>query len=211
MIAASPVSLSAMVWVYAEEDYFSSLSVIGSGAVPLVRQSPGGEWGSMPMNAIPNPSEIIATRVEQSTQEIIGNVLSAVGWDSDKNQPIVAYWEDEGSISDRSQTNWVGKRWLWMLISNSMSTEASVKQTLIRAIPHVCEPTRKVDFDVPDLRMELRIVGYCQIEGYTSYGDSADPVYCLITDIVSQLVGNGSGALMRKSTYVAEIIEEIPT
>jgi hypothetical protein len=186
---------------YCPNDYKILQSLLGITSIPTIYQTNTTLVGGIVGQTTPNcdVSMIAALSVSQAMEELVSDDVWVIGMD-DNGKPLIAHYEATALLSDRTQTYFVGARWPYILQNASLCTQAAVNAVCARLAAKLTVPTRSVEFELPDYRMELAIGCPCYLEGYGACG--------IITAIDGDFAerGGNTSDRHRRTKYVAELV-----
>ena len=149
-----------------------------------------------------NPTYLAALSMEQTGEQLTANDLYVLGVDADGNS-VVAHYADQASMSDRTATNYVGDRWIFVLENSALMTQEAVTTVCAALAQRLPYPTRMVEFVLPDWRPELPINAPVNLDGYGPALITG--IQCSFGDEYAE-----TGARHRRTTYLAELQEGLP-
>jgi hypothetical protein len=135
---------------------YASVLVAESEPLPDATR-PNQGLGSLAAMDIPPP--------HQSLEELLANDIFVVGVD-DFGRMIIAHARDENSISSRTAINYVGEVRTYILVSRSISTQASANQICATLYTNLTQARTHLTFTLPDFYPQIGIGAPLTINGY---------------------------------------------
>ena len=188
----SPAYYASSVYSAQGAPTVSTYSTYNSGFVdalgtPLPDATrPNQGLSSLGMLVDPEPHE--------TQEELVANYILVIGQD-DSGVPILAQAEDVASINDRSATNYIGKRKIYILESHAINTQQAAIAVCGILYNNLRWPKTHLEFTLPDYYPQLGIGAPLTIPDY--WNGSVENIHALLMD------GNTCGLSMHKTTYSA--------
>jgi hypothetical protein len=159
-------------WYWVPDGYFASEVYSAQGAPEVYMSSTyNSDFGGI----LPSPDQTQANqglgslvamdKPRQTLEELIANTILVLGQD-DAGNVLVAQAVDQGSISDRTQVNYIGEPRYYILISESINTQETCNKVCAILYTYLTQAKTHIEITLPDYYPQLGIGAELTVQNY---------------------------------------------